>query len=101
MFSCGAALASPRFARVISLLSLAFLILPEFGLMIGTSSAVCDLPRTACLWDVVDFSEVVRTAVEGLTSWGASRVRFRVSALRSMTGHMSSGYSTGNEEAFQ
>lgn len=40
----------------------------------------------------------VEVAVEGLTGWGASRVRLRDSALRSMDGHRSTEYSSDGEE---
>lgn len=96
--SCGAP-TSPRFARVISLLSLAFLIFPDDGLGGWDSGAVDGRLRVVCFCG--DERPWTGSAeVDGLGSGGASRVRFRVSALRSMAGHKSSRYSS-DKEAFR
>ena len=92
---------SPRFARVISLLSRALLILPGDDLPIGgcDSGAVDGRTRVICFCGDARPS-CVDAGVAGKAGGGASGVRFRVSALGSMAGHKSSRYS-GDEEAFR
>jgi len=84
---------SPRFARVISLLSLALLILPDGGLGGCDSGAVDGRLRVVCFCGDVRPS-LGSAGVEDLVLGCASRVRFRVNALRSMAGHKSLRYSS-------
>jgi hypothetical protein len=98
VISSDATPAPPRFALVISLLSLAALILPE-GKDVSGSFAVEGLPRVDCFWGddrpsaVLGRGAEVEVVVVGWTGWGAFRGRFRVKALRSMAGHKNPGYS--------
>jgi hypothetical protein len=81
---------------VISLLSLAFLILPDDGLADCDSVAVEGRLRVVCFCGDVSPSlvEGLDAEVEGMGGGGVSRVRFRVGALRSIAGHKSSRYSS-------
>jgi hypothetical protein len=99
--SCGAP-TSPRFARVISLLSLAFLILPDDGLAGSDSVAVEGRLRVVCFCGDVRPSlvEGLDAEVEGMGGGGVSRVRFRVGAPRSIAGHKSPRYSS-DKKAFR
>lgn len=90
---------------MISLLSLAFLILlleGGLGTCCSVAVAVAGRPGVGCLWGDAcpSLVEGLEAEVEGLTGCGASRVRFLVSALRSMAGHKSLRYSD-DEEPFR
>jgi hypothetical protein len=90
---------SPRFARVISLLSLAFLILPVIGLGSCGPVAVEGRLRVVCFWGDgrPSLVEGLEAVVEGSGCGRVSRVHFPMSALRSIAGHKSSRYSSDEE----